>query len=316
MIEGTNGCDADHKAMGTPFRHWHESGGGLVLTRVSGHTKRAVLIDYFPFLKRTLDMYHDESQPEHHLERADLGRPSQPFLLPSPDDEVQRKRMLIALGILLLALVAVIVRDWDFWFPARVESAETVAGRRTKSVAPEKPVSAPATVTKHESKTAKAAAPATGEVPFTATTERAVLPALQVEVVAGNRRLNVPAKSSAIHVDMGAAPAASSQTASVGPGAGEHVQASAQTAQNVSVSVPPDYPLLARQMKVQGAVSLQALIARDGTIQRLEILSGPAILAAAAREAVKQWHFKPYLQNGQPVETQARITVNFTISTN
>jgi protein TonB len=48
----------------------------------------------------------------------------------------------------------------------------------------------------------------------------------------------------------------------------------------------------------------------------LQILSGPSILAAAAREAVKQWHFKPYLQNGQPVETQARITVNFTISTN
>ena len=45
-------------------------------------------------------------------------------------------------------------------------------------------------------------------------------------------------------------------------------------------------------------------------------LSGPAILAAAAREAVKQWHFKPYLVNGQPVETQARVTVNFTISTN
>jgi protein TonB len=39
-------------------------------------------------------------------------------------------------------------------------------------------------------------------------------------------------------------------------------------------------------------------------------------LATAAREAVKQWHFKPYLLNGQPVETQARVTVNFTISTN
>ena len=80
--------------------------------------------------------------------------------------------------------------------------------------------------------------------------------------------------------------------------------------------MPPNYPLLARQMKVQGAVSLRVLIARDGTIQELDILSGPDILAAAAREAVKQWHFKPYLQNGQPVETQARITVNFTISTN
>ena len=97
---------------------------------------------------------------------------------------------------------------------------------------------------------------------------------------------------------------------------GDHVQLSPQTAQSVSVSVPPDYPLLARQMKVQGAVRLQALISREGTIQELQILSGPSILATAAREAVKQWHFKPYIQNGQPVETQARITVNFTISTN
>ena len=96
----------------------------------------------------------------------------------------------------------------------------------------------------------------------------------------------------------------------------ESVQLSPQTAQSVSVSVPPDYPLLARQMKVQGAVRLQALISREGTIQELQILSGPSILATAAREAVKQWHFKPYTQNGQPVETQARITVNFTISTN
>jgi TonB family protein len=145
-------------------------------------------------------------------------------------------------------------------------------------------------------------------------------------VVAGNRHINVPAKSSAIHldVDSGAtSPAASapasasvdSRTATGGSGS-ERVQLSPQTAQNVTVSVPPDYPLLARQMKVQGAVSLQALISRDGSIQELQILSGPGILATAAREAVKQWHFKPYLQNGQPVETQARITVNFTISTN
>jgi protein TonB len=91
---------------------------------------------------------------------------------------------------------------------------------------------------------------------------------------------------------------------------------SPQTAQTVTVSVPPDYPLLARQMKVQGAVILQALISREGSIQELQIVSGPGILATAAREAVKQWRFKPYYQSGQPVETQARITVNFTISTN
>ncbi len=142
--------------------------------------------------------------------------------------------------------------------------------------------------------------------------------------MAGNRHISVPAKSNAIHLDVDSG-TTSSRTrwryAGIGAewcvaNAGDRVQLSPQTAQSVTVSVPPDYPLLARQMKVQGAVSLQALISRDGSIQELQILSGPSILAAAAREAVKQWHFKPYLQNGQPVETQARITVNFTISTN
>ncbi len=142
------------------------------------------------------------------------------------------------------------------------------------------------------------------------------MPPLEVEVVAGNRHINVPTKSSAIHLDVDSGAASSGSGPTVMVNAGDRVQLSPQTTQSVTVSVPPDYPLLARQMKVQGAVSLQALISRDGSIQELQILSGPAILAAAAREAVKQWHFKPYLQNGQPVETQARITVNFTISTN
>jgi protein TonB len=69
-------------------------------------------------------------------------------------------------------------------------------------------------------------------------------------------------------------------------------------------------------MKVEGAVVLQALIGKEGNIQDLRVISGPAILSAAAREAVTQWHFKPYYQDGQAVETEARITVNFTISTN
>lgn len=66
-------------------------------------------------------------------------------------------------------------------------------------------------------------------------------------------------------------------------------------------------------MKVQGAVLLQAFIGADGVIRELRVLSGPAILSSAAREAALQWRFKPYLQNGKPVETQATITVNFTI---
>jgi protein TonB len=96
----------------------------------------------------------------------------------------------------------------------------------------------------------------------------------------------------------------------------ERVQISADTSAMVASPVKPSYPLLARQMKVQGAVVLQALIGRDGAIQNLRLLSGPRILASAAEDAVRQWHFKPHYDGQEAVETQANITVNFTISTN
>jgi periplasmic protein TonB len=262
-------------------------------------------------------MLQDETHTETHLER------SSPLTLQPPtppDTEVQRKRMLIALGILVVALVAVVLKDWDFWFPPATE-VEEAAVRRIKRI-PFPASSAPATPVREHKPAKSTSAPATEEPPFSATTtQRAALPPLQVEVVAGNQHISIPPRSDAIHLDLGSgasAPAPSAPaTASIAVAkTGERVQLSQLTAQNVTVSVPPNYPLLARQMKVQGAVSLQALISREGSIQELQILSGPAILAAAAREAVKQWHFKPYYQNGQPVETEARITVNFTISTN
>src|SRR5262249_37444749 len=151
-------------------------------------------------------------------------------------------------------------------------------------------------VPKSEKKTANPSEAQT-QAPFTATTERAALPPLQVEVVAGNRHTNVQPKNNAIHLDMdsgAATQAAESSSITREPmiNAADRVQMSPQTAQSVSVSVPPDYPLLARQMKVQGAVILQALISREGSIQELQIVSGPSILATAAREAVKQWRFK------------------------
>lgn len=257
-------------------------------------------------------MLQDETQSQSHLER--LTQPSPP--LPPSSAQGQRKRMLIALGVLLGALMAVVLKDWDFWFPPKAEVQDGGAPSRKASTAAAVP-SAPA-VAVHDRRPVKIPEKVVAQTPSAASTQRTALPPLQVEVVAGNRHTSVPAKSNAIHLDLGAD--ASSSSAKAGAGgvvsAADRVQLSPQTAQSVSVSVPPDYPLLARQMKVQGAVNLQALISRDGTIQELQILSGPSILAAAAREAVRQWHFKPYLQNGVAIETQARITVNFTISTN
>jgi len=261
-------------------------------------------------------MYHDELQIDSHLER------SSSLPVPVPDDEegAQRKRMLMALGILLLALAAVVLKDWDFWFPPSPEAVEEETIHKKHTVIASTPAPAP-TAPLHEHKATKAPAPAqpASEIPFATTTERAALPALEVEVVAGNRHINIPAKSNSIHVDVNSgqtSAAPSVETPHPVVNAGDRVELSPQNTQNVTISVPPTYPMLARQMKVQGAVSLQVLISREGSIQELQILSGPPILATAAREAVKQWHFKPYLLNGQPVETQARVTVNFTISTN
>ena len=257
----------------------------------------------------------DQAQLELRPERGALSEPRE-----KPDPEVQRKRMLIALGILLVALVAVILKDWDFWFPSVEEVEQSTVPQRRPAAGSAAAPAAASPASKLIRQPSKTSQQATAGPPFTATTERAALPPLQVEVVAGNRHTQVTSRSSAIRLDMDSGTASPpEQSPPVKQGvvnAADRVQMSPQTQQNLTVSVPPDYPLLARQMKVQGAVVLQALISREGSIQELQIVSGPTILAAAAREAVKQWRFKPYYQQGQAVETQARITVNFTISTN
>ncbi len=78
--------------------------------------------------------------------------------------------------------------------------------------------------------------------------------------------------------------------------------------------VQPAYPALARQARIQGSVLLQAEISKDGSIQNLRLISGHPMLAPAAIEAVKQWKYKPYFLNGEPVEVETQITVNFSLS--
>ncbi len=78
--------------------------------------------------------------------------------------------------------------------------------------------------------------------------------------------------------------------------------------------VPPAYPPLARQARIQGVVILQAQISKDGNIENLQLISGHPMLAPAAIEAVKQWKYKPYLLNGEPVEVETQVQVNFTLA--
>jgi len=75
--------------------------------------------------------------------------------------------------------------------------------------------------------------------------------------------------------------------------------------------VEPEYPEEARQQRIQGAVVLEVRIGRDGAIEEVNLVSGQPLLAKAAIAAVKQWRFKPRLENGQPVGMQTRVTLNF-----
>jgi protein TonB len=78
--------------------------------------------------------------------------------------------------------------------------------------------------------------------------------------------------------------------------------------------VQPNYPPLARQARIQGTVLLQAEISKEGAIENLRLISGHPMLAPAAIEAVKQWRYKPYMLNGEPVAVETQVQVNFTLS--
>lgn len=249
--------------------------------------------------------------------------------------ERQRRMMATALGLLVIGLAGVLYVERDFWFPAGEQT-------QTQSAAVEAPVAAEAQ--KHAASTHKkkhsgarfndaSDAVDTGDAnAITAT--RAVLPPLQVEVIASTYRRTIHPGTNSVMIDLRdgstslhplATDAASTDAlrndspetaASITSNAADKAEVSSMVTDVVTHSVVPDYPMLARQMKVQGSVILEAMIGRDGLIQDLRVLSGPPILASAAEQAVKQWHFRPHYQGTEPVETQTKITVNFTISTN
>jgi protein TonB len=85
---------------------------------------------------------------------------------------------------------------------------------------------------------------------------------------------------------------------------------------NLIYKVQPVYPPLARSARVQGSVVLRAVISRAGTIENLQVLSGHPLLVKAAREAVEQWRYRPYILNGEPVEVETQVTVNFLLAGN
>jgi TonB family protein len=250
----------------------------------------------------------------------------------------QQLRLLIALSLLLIALGVVLIKNRDFW----LGSDETLEFDANSAVAPKSDSSSAhvqvsqtlgaTAVTAKKRLTAKTSAertvvesalkPTAGPDSPVVVTKRAVLPPLDIEVVAGDTHRTVHAGSNAAKVEiLSDSNHASASTTSVTSGATNASERERLSAASVSEvrssevrpSIDVTYPLLGQHMQVQGSVVLQAVVGTDGNIEDLRVLSGPAILTAAAQQAVRQWRFKPYLQNGQPVETKAKITVNFSI---
>jgi TonB family protein len=85
-------------------------------------------------------------------------------------------------------------------------------------------------------------------------------------------------------------------------------------AANLVTKVNPTYPALVKQVRIQGAVQLMATVGTDGRILNLQVLSGHPLLVPAALKAVKQWVFKPTLVNGNAVEVNTPVTINFTLT--
>ena len=77
------------------------------------------------------------------------------------------------------------------------------------------------------------------------------------------------------------------------------------------VKVQPAYPPIAKQLKIQGNVDLEALVGEDGTVQEVRIAGGNPILTKPAAEALKRWKFRPFETDGKPVKTLAPVSISF-----
>lgn len=246
--------------------------------------------------------------------------------------DTQSRRLLIALAILLVVLGAVVARNSDFWFgtneaEADSSSSESIANPTAAiSTHSQKPATPVATVKAHhlakvptlQSVTAKAAeqTAVNSDEPVVAS-HRVVLAPLDVEVVAGDKHSTIHPGSNVMLAEIPSDPnrhAAPNATAlAVATNASEQERLSGAATPALRQTIDATYPALGQHSRVQGSVVLEAVIGTDGVIEGLRVISGPSILSGAAQQAVRQWRFKPYLQNGLPVETKCTVTVNFSI---
>ena len=78
--------------------------------------------------------------------------------------------------------------------------------------------------------------------------------------------------------------------------------------------VPPTYPVEAKKERIQGKVVLNAVVGKAGGVEELVVASGPKELQQSALDAVRQWTYKPFLLNGEPVDVKTTVTVTYTLA--
>lgn len=108
-------------------------------------------------------------------------------------------------------------------------------------------------------------------------------------------------------------PAPAQSVPTPGPGTRIRIGGNVMTAK-ILQKVPPVYPPLARQTRIQGTVRLHAIIGKDGFVKQLELISGHPLLVQSSLDAVKKWQYQPVLLNGEPVEVDTTIDVIYALN--
>lgn len=138
--------------------------------------------------------------------------------------------------------------------------------------------------------------------------------AARVAVVAACAALGLATCGTALALGMHVSAASASENSSASKAPKQLTVPAAVMSQNLLNKVVPIYPPAAKKAKVQGTVVLSALIGKDGNIENLRVVSGPSELQQSALDAVRQWTYKPYLLNGDPVKVVTTVHVVYQLN--
>jgi TonB family protein len=244
----------------------------------------------------------DQTQPDAPLPIADL--------LPEPTTNSKIQPRDGWMGVLTLAVIAVaLFLGWMMGYVRRPRGPVGTKARTTVNATPQ-----PVQTTPPEDSALSAGG--AGHAPDQSTTASpATVPIPSPQSGSSPSGAAVPPVGSLVVYENGKViyrtPSPTSRRATKDTASGPVTVPSNVADEYLMLRVEPEYPEPAREQHIQGPVVLDALVGKDGMVEKLSTISGDSQLAAAATDAVRQWRFKPFLRNGSPEEFQTQITVSF-----